>query len=78
MKFELSYSEIIGYLASAVVLTSFLMKNLRTLRMVNGIGAILFIIYGCLLNFSIPIIITNVAIACIHVYYLLRPDRKSS
>jgi hypothetical protein len=30
----------------------------------------LFIVYGCLLNFSVPIIITNAAIVCINLYYL--------
>lgn len=65
-------TEIVGYLASLCVLLSFLMKNIKTLRIVNTIGCIIFIVYGILLWFSIPIIITNTAIVSINVYYLLK------
>jgi uncharacterized protein with PQ loop repeat len=70
-------TEYIGYLASVIVLISFLMKNIRTLRIVNSIGCLLFIAYGLLL-FSIPIIITNAAIVLINGYYLVRMHLKSS
>lgn len=70
-------TEYIGYLASVTVLISFLMKNIRTLRIVNSIGCLLFIAYGLLL-FSIPIIITNAAIVLINGYYLVRMYLKSS
>ncbi|MBA3970878.1 MAG: YgjV family protein [Bacteroidetes bacterium] len=69
-------TDIVGYLASIIVLVAFLMKNIRTLRIINSIGCVLFVVYGILLNFSIPIIITNAAIACINGYYLLRTSQK--
>ncbi len=69
-----SNTEIIGYLASLAVLISFLMKNIKTLRIINTIGCCLFVIYGVMLSFSIPIIITNASIICINIYYL----RKST
>lgn len=72
-----SFTDIIGYLASITVLLSFLMKNIRTLRAVNSIGAGFFIWYGVLLDFSIPIIFTNVAIVCINVFYLVKAQKKS-
>ncbi|NAS32458.1 uroporphyrinogen decarboxylase [Flavobacteriaceae bacterium R38] len=65
----ITLTEWIGYMASAGVLISFFMRNIRTLRLINSIGCIFFIIYGILLN-SIPIIITNVAIALVNFYYL--------
>lgn len=67
-----NWTEYIGYAASALVLISFIMKNIRTLRIVNTIGCLFFIAYGILL-FSIPIIATNAAIVLINAYYLLRP-----
>ena len=70
----LTATEIIGYLASAVVLVSFLMKNIRTLRIVNCVGCGLFVIYGCMLNYSIPIIVTNVAIMIINTVFLLKKN----
>jgi len=66
----ISVTEWVGYLASAAVLTSFLMKKMRTLRIVNTLGCALFVFYGVLLDFSWPIIITNVTIMCINFYYL--------
>ena len=65
-------TEIVGYLASLLVLLSFLMKNIRTLRIVNTVGCLVFIGYGVLLGFSIPIIVTNAAIVGINSYYLLK------
>ena len=70
-------TEIIGYAASAVVLLSFLMKDIRTLRSVNSIGCFLFIIYGVFLNWSIPIILTNTAIMAINGYELFKPKKES-
>jgi uncharacterized protein with PQ loop repeat len=65
-------TEIIGYIASAIVLISFLMKNIKKLRVINTIGCLIFIVYGILLNFSIPIIITNSVIVGINVYFLIK------
>jgi uncharacterized protein with PQ loop repeat len=72
-----SFTEIIGYLASIVVLLSFLMKEVKNLRMVNIIGCLLFTLYGMLLDFSIPIIVTNVAIVLINLVYLIKLRRES-
>ena len=74
---EFSSTEIVGYLASLIVLISFLMKNMKTLRIINTIGCVLFVAYGILLNFSIPIIITNVTIVAINIYYLLKASKSA-
>jgi len=68
-------TEWIGYLASIAVLISFTMKDLRNLRMINGVGCLLFVLYGCLmptLRIGLPIIITNVAILGINIYHLTK------
>jgi uncharacterized protein with PQ loop repeat len=65
-------TEIIGYIASAIVLISFLMKNIKKLRIFNSIGCLVFIVYGILLDLSIPIILTNSVIVCINVYFLIK------
>jgi uncharacterized protein with PQ loop repeat len=65
----ISVTEWVGYAASLGVLLSFLMKDIKTLRLVNSVGCLLFVVYGVLLS-SIPIIITNVAILLINFYYL--------
>jgi len=61
----------VGYLAMATLLVSFMMKNVTKLRVINSFGCAFFIVYGVLLATSWPIIITNSAIICINLYYLL-------
>jgi hypothetical protein len=70
-------SEYIGYLASGLVLISFLMKDIFVLRIVNTIGCLVFIIYGSMID-SLPVIITNAAIVLVNLYYLISPKLKSS
>ena len=71
--FGMTMTELVGYLASAVVLISFLNKNLVRLRIINLVGCALFVAYGFVLpETSWPIVITNAAIILIHFYYLLR------
>ncbi|MFN8314942.1 MAG: uroporphyrinogen decarboxylase [Chitinophagales bacterium] len=65
-------TEVVGYAASLGVLLSFLMKDLKTLRIVNTIGCLLFVLYGVLLHYSYPVILTNVSIIGINLYYLTR------
>ncbi|MGZ3885493.1 MAG: uroporphyrinogen decarboxylase [Bacteroidia bacterium] len=67
-----NYSELIGYMASAGVLISFLFSDMKKLRIINTIGCLLFIAYGISLHFSWPVIITNMAIVGINAYHLLR------
>ena len=68
----ISLVEWMGYLAMATVLISFLMKSVNKLRIVNSFGCLLFVFYGFMLTpISKPIIITNVAIFGINVYYLM-------
>lgn len=66
------FTELVGYLASFGVLCSFAMKDIRKLRFINTAGCFLFIAYGFLLGISWPIVITNVAIVIINIYYLSR------
>ena len=42
--------EILGIIASVFVLISFLFKKERSIRLVNIFGAIMFVIYGVLIN----------------------------
>jgi uncharacterized protein with PQ loop repeat len=70
----ISTTEFIGYFASLLVLGSFLMKNIKKLRMINTMGCTLFVAYGVLLDFSWPIIITNLSIIIINIYYLTKKE----
>ncbi|GGD99129.1 uroporphyrinogen decarboxylase [Planktosalinus lacus] len=65
-----SNTELIGYLASLLLIISFLMRNIKTLRLINSLGCIAFIVYGFMLQTSWPIIITNAFIVGANIYYL--------
>ena len=67
----LSLTELIGYMAMALLLVSFMMKDVTKLRIINSFGCAFFVAYGVMLVTSWPIIITNSAIISINLYYLL-------
>ena len=61
--------ELIGYAASLLVAFSLTMKSLQKLRIVNMIGAVVFIVYGLLIG-AIPIAFLNTLILGVNVYNL--------
>lgn len=75
--FDISITDWVGYLASIVLMISFLMKKINTLRIINSVGALLFVVYGFMLLTSWPIIITNTFILGVNVYYLLKFYRSN-
>jgi hypothetical protein len=62
--------EIIGLTGTLFVLLSFLMKNIKMVRIINIIGAILFVIYGLCIN-AISTWVLNGVLVIIHIIYLL-------
>jgi hypothetical protein len=66
-----AWQELIGYLASALVVTSLAMTSVVRLRMISLAGSTTFTTYGFLIG-SVPIIITNASIACLNVWFLSR------
>lgn len=72
------YTEWVGYLASLILIISFTRKNVNQLRIINSIGAILFVVYGFMLATSWPIIITNTFILSLNTYYLTKKEKSNS
>src|SRR5690554_6128513 len=69
--------ELIGYLASALIVASLLMASVLRLRVVNLVGALVFTTYGVLIS-SPPVWLANGAIVVIDVYYLVKLLRDRS
>lgn len=67
---SITFTDWIGYIASGLLIISFMMKNVRTLRVINSFGCAFFIYYGILLGNDLPIIITNLFIVIFNLYYL--------
>jgi len=65
----LTWVDLIGYLASALVVASLAMTSVVRLRIVSLVGSVVFVGYGVALG-SIPVIITNTAVAAINIWFL--------
>lgn len=63
--------EILGTLASVIVLISFLMKGETKIRLVNIVGAICFVVYGIMIN-AFAVWFLNGALCIIHIIKLLK------
>lgn len=61
--------EIIGLTATLFVLLSFLMKRIELVRIINIIGAVLFVIYGLCIN-ALSTWLLNGILIVIHIVYL--------
>jgi len=72
---KMDTTEIIGLVASALVLVSFLFKHVRTIRLINIVGCIVFVMYGVLIG-ALSIWLFNGTLIFVHIYLILRM-RKS-
>lgn len=66
--------EILGYVAMILVASSFLLKDVVKLRLVNSLGAICFVVYGLLIG-SVPVTGLNIFVVCVNGYYILKSLR---
>ena len=66
---------LIGYVGSALVVTSLAMRSILKLRLIGLAGALTFVAYGYLID-AWPIVWTNVVIVLIHLHFL-REIRKT-
>lgn len=64
-----------GYLASLLLILALLVGNDLKFRWFNTFGNIAFITYGVILH-AFPVIITNVILLCINLFYLVKVYRK--
>ena len=68
---EFNGQELVGYVASALVVASLAMTSVVRLRAISLAGSLAFLAYGLLIG-SIPIVATNVAIVCLNAWFLWR------
>jgi hypothetical protein len=66
---NLPVSELIGYLASVLVVVSLTMREVLRFRLLNLVGGLTFLAYGWLIG-STPVVITNVVIIGINLWFL--------
>ena len=61
--------EVLGTIASVIVLMSFLMKGEKKIRLINILGALMFVVYGISIN-AFSVWFLNGALILIHLYKL--------
>ena len=61
----------LGWFATAVVVGSFAIQDVRRLRIINMVGSILWIAYGFLKQDN-PIIFVNISIILMHTYWFIK------
>jgi hypothetical protein len=66
----------LGIIATAITVSSFLFDNLRTIRIVNFVGCLVWLIYGGIQT-DIPIILVNSIIAAIHIFSFIKTESKN-
>jgi hypothetical protein len=71
-----TWYELIGYAASALIVLSLMMQSLLRLRIVNLVGATVFTVYGLLIA-APPVWAVNAAIVVIDLWYLWRMLRST-
>ena len=63
----MNYLEVVGWIATFVVIGSFLINDMLKLRSVNLIGATLWLLYGIIAG-SFSIMFLNIVVMCIQVF----------
>jgi hypothetical protein len=66
--------ETLGYVATAVVVGSFAIQDVKKLRIANVCGSLLWIAYGFLKQDN-PVIFVNISIILMHTYWFIK-NRK--
>lgn len=63
--------EILGTIASLFVFVSFIFNDEKTMRLINIIGCVLFVIYGIII-ISWSVILVNGGLIILHIYKLIK------
>lgn len=64
-------TDILGWIATAVVVISFTVKDMMLLRIINGTGNILWLVYAGLRG-DLPLLVVNVSILLTHLYWFYK------
>ena len=73
----MNYLEIVGWIATFVVIGSFLINDMLKLRSVNLIGAALWLVYGIIAG-SFSIMFLNIFVMCIQVFKIRQLLKKKT
>lgn len=69
--------EILGTIASIIIVVSFLFNNMKIIRIINIIGSIIFIIYGIAIS-AFSVWLLNAMLLFIHIYKLIKNKKNGA
>lgn len=69
--------EWIGYAASIFIVLSFIVNNIKSIRIINMVGCLCFVVYGVYFE-AWPVVIPNAILVFIQLYFLLFKDKSRS
>lgn len=71
------YIDLLGYLASFIILVSLTMRSIVKLRVINALGSALFVCFAVLTG-SMPVLVMNLGIILIDLWYVYGLRRKKT
>ena len=63
------FVEVLGVIATLFIIVAFSLDDKNSIRILDIIGAVLFVIYGICIQ-SISVIVLNIVLICINIYKL--------
>lgn len=68
-------TEIIGMIATAFIVIGFMFSSERKIRIINAVGAVLYVVYGILIHSYSNIVLNSILVA-VHLYKLIQQKLK--
>ena len=69
-----NWSDYVGHATSVFVILSFMLKDIKKIRIINLIGCVAFVVYGIFSGMLWPVIIPNAILCVIQVFHLIKKD----
>ena len=67
-----NWSDYVGYAESVFIILSFMLKDIKKIRVINLLGCIAFVIYGIFSGMLWPVIIPNGILCIVQIYHLIK------
>ena len=66
-----NYMEILAYIGSVIIFISFVVKDVKWLRILNNVGCVIFLFYA-FYHGRIPLIILNTGVILVNIWHLIK------
>ena len=67
--------ELLGIIASLFIIAAFIFKDIKIIRILDAVGALLYVLYGILIH-SFSNVLLNSFLVIIQIYHLIKLNKK--